>query len=102
LILAANSSRPFAAASPLEADEVLSMKHVRIRRLAAGSRGHVAGIAVALGFVAVGALAIGALAVGRLAIRRIALVHDSIDRLTINDVDVARLRMREQVPSPQF
>ena len=75
------------------------MKHVRIRRLAAGSHGHVAGIAVALGFVVGGALAIGVLAIGRLTIRRMALVHDSIDRLTINDLDLAHLRVREQVPS---
>jgi hypothetical protein len=78
------------------------MKHVRIRRLAAGSHGQVAGIAVALGFVAGGALAIGVLAIGRLAIRRMALVHDSIDRLTINDLDVARSRVGEQVPTPKF
>jgi hypothetical protein len=71
------------------------MKYVRIRRAAAGSRGHVAGIAAALGFAAVGALAIGALAIGRLAIRRMALVHDSIDRLTINDLDEARSRVRK-------
>jgi hypothetical protein len=91
--------RPF---ERIEADQAQSMKNLRIRRLADGSRGHLTGIAVALGFVAGGALAIGVLAVGRLAIRRMALVHDSIDRLTINDLDAARLRVREQVPSPQF
>jgi len=60
------------------------MKRVRIRRLAARSDDHAAWIAAALGFVAVGALAIGAVAIGRLTIRRMALVHDSIDRLTID------------------
>jgi hypothetical protein len=77
------------------------MKRVRFRRLAERSDGHAAWITAALGFVTVGALTIGAVAIGRLTIRRMALVHDSIDRLTINDLDVARVRVREQVPSSQ-
>ncbi len=51
--------------------------------------------ALAIGALATGALAIGALAIGRLAIGGLALKRGSVRTLSIDDVTIGRLRVRE-------
>ena len=52
---------------------------------------------MSVGALAVGALAVGALAIGRLAIRRVAILTGRIDRLSIEEPEVGRLRVREVI-----
>ncbi|HEY4043522.1 MAG TPA: hypothetical protein VGM32_16975 [Rhodopila sp.] len=56
--------------------------------------------AVAIGALALGAVAVAALAIGRLAIGRLALRSGHVERLTIGDLTVVRLRVIETVETP--
>ena len=59
--------------------------------------GNVAVGAMATGAVAIGACAVGALAIGTLAIGALTLRHGRIRRLSLDEVSVAHLRVRELV-----
>lgn len=59
--------------------------------------GSTAAGATAIGAMAIGACAIGALAIGRVAIGALTLRHGRIRTLSIDDVSIARLQVRELV-----
>ena len=52
--------------------------------------------AVAAGALAVGALAVGALAIGALAIRRLVIWSGRVEKLSIGELTVDRLIMRDR------
>jgi hypothetical protein len=52
--------------------------------------------AVAIGALAVGAAAVGGFAIGRLSVGRLAIGRAAIGRLVVEDLEVGRLRVREE------
>jgi hypothetical protein len=64
------------------------------RRRAAGPA--VARLAAASAAAAVGALAIGTMVIGSLAIKRLALLSGRIHRLSIDDLEIGKLTVREE------
>jgi hypothetical protein len=63
----------------------------------AGSQLAFARMATAFALFSIGALSIGAIAIGALAIKRFALDAGRIKRLSIEELDVGRLRVRETI-----
>jgi hypothetical protein len=55
-------------------------------------------VATTFAVVSVGALAIGALAIGRLAIKGLIVQRGHVDKLSIKDLRIDRLTMKDQIP----
>jgi hypothetical protein len=66
----------------------------------AGSQIAFARLATALAVTSMGALAVGAMAIGRLAIKGMVMQHGRIERLTIGELEVERLVVRDQLTPP--
>jgi hypothetical protein len=73
------------------------MKHKKPTYSAAGSQLFFAHVATAFAVLSIGAIAMGAVAIGALAIRRLALGTGQIRRLSIDELDVGKLRVRERI-----
>jgi hypothetical protein len=58
-------------------------------------------LATALAVTSMGALAVGAMAIGRLAIKGVVMQHGRIERLSIGELEVERLVVRDQLTAPE-